>query len=83
MKLIRQVHGINFVLNFRKGMKTLKMTYDKDGTLIVRSPYYISRSTIDSFVLSNKQWIENHKPKEIFQQNTEQNKLPSKVPYNG
>lgn len=44
----------------RSGRKTLALTIDKDGRLIVRAPYSYPESRIEEFIREKSDWIEKH-----------------------
>lgn len=44
----------------RSGRKTLALTVDGDGRLIVRAPYRISAEGIEQFIAEKAEWIEKH-----------------------
>lgn len=44
----------------RSGRKTLALTIEKDGRLIVRAPYRLPESRIEEFIREKSDWIEKH-----------------------
>lgn len=44
----------------RSSRKTLSLTVDKDGNLIVRAPYKFPKSRIEEFIKEKSHWIEKH-----------------------
>ncbi|MGN0637740.1 MAG: M48 family metallopeptidase [Huintestinicola sp.] len=44
----------------RSGRKTLALTIDKSGKLIVRAPYKFPQSRIEEFIKEKSEWIEKH-----------------------
>ncbi|NVP17527.1 M48 family metallopeptidase [Candidatus Gracilibacteria bacterium] len=51
---------MKIVKSFRKSMS---MSFDKDGVLIVKAPFFVTQKTILDFVEKNKSWIEKTKTK--------------------
>lgn len=43
----------------RSFRKTLSLKVDKDWELIIKSPFFVTKKSIDIFVSRNKLWIEN------------------------
>jgi hypothetical protein len=53
----------NFFINYtlvRSKRKTLSFTITREGELIVRTPVFMLRSTIESHIDSKRAWIEKH-----------------------
>lgn len=44
----------------RSRRKTLALTFDRQGQLVVRSPQRVPKKTIETFVADNRQWITAH-----------------------
>ncbi|MGN1106530.1 MAG: M48 family metallopeptidase [Huintestinicola sp.] len=44
----------------RSGRKTLALTIDRDGKLIIRAPYRMPESSIEEFIREKSDWIEKH-----------------------
>ena len=44
----------------RSSRKTLAVEIKRDGQVIVRAPYRVSKREIDRFVLDKSDWIEKH-----------------------
>lgn len=44
----------------RSSRRTLALTVDRDGRVIVRAPLKLSRERIDAFVRSKSDWLEKH-----------------------
>ena len=53
---------MKIVKSFRK---TLSLTVDKTWELIVKAPIFVTKKTIENFVLKNKNWVEERKQKVI------------------
>lgn len=51
---------MKIIIRRGRGRKNLRMHVDDHGTLIVSAPYSASQSLIESFVESNKTWIEEN-----------------------
>lgn len=43
---------------FKSKRKTIAISFDGDGNLVVRAPYFVRNCEIDAFVESKKDWIE-------------------------
>ncbi len=48
---------MDYKLIRRKGQKNIRMHFNDEGVLIVSAPYYARSVDIESFVLSNSDWI--------------------------
>jgi predicted metal-dependent hydrolase len=44
----------------RTKRKTLSISIERDGRVIVKAPYHVSQKKIDAFILSSQDWIEKH-----------------------
>lgn len=44
----------------RSGRKTLALTIDKEGRLVVRAPYGMSRNTIEDFICEKYDWVKKN-----------------------
>ncbi len=53
---------MKIVKSFRK---TLSLTVDKTWELVVKAPVFVTKKTIEKFVLKNKNWVEERKQKII------------------
>ncbi len=49
----------------RSKRKTISLFVDKNGCVIVKAPYFVSKKSIDSFVEKNKQFIEKHRQRTL------------------
>ncbi len=46
----REVQGVTYYLNRRRGMRYLRLKFDKEGRVVVSAPYSISITKINDFV---------------------------------
>lgn len=49
---------MKIIKSFRK---TLSLTIDKTWELIIKAPFFVSKKTIENFVLKNKNWVDDQK----------------------
>lgn len=56
---------MDYTIVRRRGQKNIRMHFNDAGKLMVSAPYFVSEHDIDAFVISNSDWIEKQRSKQI------------------
>ena len=61
------------------GRKTIAITFDKEGSLLLRAPFGTKKKRLEAIIQDHAAWIDKHQARAIQKANTEENLTPESI----